>query len=63
MLKTIRALYEANTPAAHQFRYGLLAFDILATLYVIATSFFPRSLAIELGDMISCRTHQQNEIS
>jgi len=51
VLKTIRALYEANTPAAHQFRYGLLAFDILATLYVIATSFFPRSLAIELGDM------------
>ncbi len=52
MLDKIRSLYEADTLTAQRFRYGILGFDIAATCYVIATSFFPRTLAIELGDLL-----------
>ena len=52
MLSRIRDLYEAETDTAHRFRYGLLAFDITTTLYVVATSFFARTLTIEIIDMV-----------
>jgi voltage-gated potassium channel len=52
VLSRIRDLYEAETDTAHRFRYGLLAFDIVATLYVVATSFFARTLTIEIVDMV-----------
>ena len=52
MLDRIRSLYEADTPVAHRFRYGILFFDIAATVYVVATSFFPHTLAVEVCDMV-----------
>ena len=52
VLSRIKDLYEADTPAAHRFRYGLLAFDIAATLYVVTTSFFTRTQTIEIIDMV-----------
>lgn len=48
----LRALYEEDTPRAHSFRYALLAFDVLTVVFVIVTSFFPRSLAIEVADAV-----------
>lgn len=50
MLKRIKQLYEGNSPAAHRFRYGILAFDVVTILFVIATSFFPHGLTVELLD-------------
>ncbi|MGK0266009.1 MAG: voltage-gated potassium channel [Maricaulis sp.] len=52
VLSRIRDIYEADTDAAHRFRYGLLGFDVVATLYVVATSFFTRTLTIEIIDMV-----------
>lgn len=52
MLDRIRSLYEDDTPRAHSFRYALLAFDIVTVVFVIATSFFPRSLAVEYLDAL-----------
>jgi voltage-gated potassium channel len=50
--KTIRALYEGATPAGVRFRYALLAFDIVTVLFIVATSFLPRSEAIETFDIL-----------
>ncbi|GAB4355071.1 MAG: potassium channel family protein [Oricola sp.] len=52
MLERFRSLYEDNTPAAHRFRYGLLAFDIGTVIFVIVTSFFERSRWVELVDLV-----------
>tara|TARA_R110000868_G_scaffold26347_7_gene101580 strand:- start:1998 stop:2774 length:777 start_codon:yes stop_codon:yes gene_type:complete len=52
VLSRIRDLYDADTDTAHRFRYGLLAFDVAATLYVVATSFFAHTLTIEIIDMV-----------
>lgn len=52
MLKTIKSLYEDDTPRAHRFRYGLLMFDLLTILFVIATSFFPHTRAVEVTDAV-----------
>ena len=35
----ITALYEGDSAAAHRFRYGLLAFDIVTITFLIASSF------------------------
>ena len=48
----IRSLYEDDTKRAHSFRYGLLAFDVLTVVFVIVTSFFPRSRGIEIVDAV-----------
>ena len=40
MLGKLQSLYEDDTAEAHQFRYGLLAFDLFTVLFVIGTSFF-----------------------
>jgi voltage-gated potassium channel len=45
-------LYEGDTPRAHRFRYGLLAFDILTVLFIIGTSFLPRITAEEWIDAL-----------
>jgi voltage-gated potassium channel len=50
--KTIRALYEGATPGGVRFRYALLAFDIVTVLFIVATSFLPRSEAIETLDIL-----------
>lgn len=52
MLQRLRQLYEDNTPAAHRFRYGLLAFDLVTICFVIVTSFFPRTGLVEFIDLV-----------
>lgn len=52
MLAKLRHLYEADTAAAHRFRYALLGFDIGTVLFVVATSFFPHTRTIEAIDSI-----------
>ena len=51
-LQSIRALYESDTEEAHRFRWLLLAFDVGTILFIIATSFLPRSTAFEIIDAI-----------
>lgn len=43
MKDKLRALYEGDTDRAVAFRYGLLAFDLMTIIFVIATSFFETS--------------------
>ncbi|PTV95829.1 voltage-gated potassium channel [Rhodobacter aestuarii] len=52
MLKTLRKLYFGNSKRAHAFRYGLLAFDLLTVVFVITTSFFPHTAAVETADEV-----------
>lgn len=48
----ITELYEGNTSRAHRYRYALLVFDIVTVVFVIVTSFFARSRAVEVADAI-----------
>ena len=48
----LREAYEGDTPRAHRFRYGLLAFDITTILFIVATSFLPRSPVVEWIDVL-----------
>jgi voltage-gated potassium channel len=48
----ISELYEADTPRAHRFRYGLLAFDVTTVLFIVATSFLPRTPLISALDVM-----------
>ncbi|MAS06349.1 MAG: ion transporter [Ahrensia sp.] len=48
----MKGLYEGDTPAAHRFRYGLLAFDLVTIAFVIVTSFFPRTGWVEIVDLV-----------
>jgi voltage-gated potassium channel len=48
----LRQLYEANTPRGYRFRYGLLAFDLVTILFIVATSFIPRTAVIETLDIV-----------
>ena len=48
----LRLLYEGDTPEAHRFRYGLLVFDVTTILFIVVTSFLPRSPAFEWMDVI-----------
>ena len=48
----LRLLYEGDTPEAHRFRYALLVFDVTTILFIVATSFLPRSPAFEWMDVI-----------
>lgn len=52
IVETLRYYYESNTPTAHRFRYALLAFDIVTLLFVVATSFAPRSETLEKLDLL-----------
>lgn len=47
----IRNLYEADTEAAHRFRLGVVTFDFLTIVFIVATSFVPRTRAIEIADV------------
>jgi len=51
LIATLRALYEADTLRAHRFRYGLLAFDVAALLFIVGTSFLPRTRVLEFADV------------
>jgi voltage-gated potassium channel len=48
----IRQLYEGETFGAMRFRYALLVLDIVTVMFIIATSFLPRSKAIESLDVV-----------
>ncbi|WP_205624878.1 potassium channel family protein [Geminicoccus roseus] len=48
----IRELYEGNTSRAHRFRYGLFVFDLTTILFIIGTSFLPRSDVVETIDVV-----------
>ncbi|MGZ3215116.1 ion transporter [Paracoccus sp. T5] len=48
----LRDLYEGEGAHAHQFRYGLLCFDIGTILYVIATSFTSHGGLVPVIDII-----------
>lgn len=52
MIPFLRSLYDADTARAQAFRYGLLIFDVLTIGFVIVTSFFSRSFAIEICDAV-----------
>ncbi|MDX1780556.1 MAG: ion channel [Thalassovita sp.] len=52
MFEKLRSLYEGHTAQAHRFRYALLIFDFVTVFFVIATSFFPRTLLVEIADGI-----------
>src|SRR5258706_14233665 len=48
----IRQLYEGETLGGVRFRYALLVLDIVTVVFIIATSFLPRSKAIESLDVV-----------
>jgi hypothetical protein len=39
MIEGLRYWYEADSPPAHRFRYGLLVFDVVTVIFVVASSF------------------------
>lgn len=47
----LRILYHGHSRAAHRFRYGVLAFDLVTIAFIIATSFTPDSPWIEVLDV------------
>ena len=52
-LKTrLRQLYEGDTFGCIKFRYALLALDIVTVLFIVATSFLPRTGVVELLDIV-----------
>jgi len=46
----LRQLYEGDTYGCIRFRYALLVLDIVTVLFIIATSFLPRSGIVEALD-------------
>ncbi|WP_149539210.1 ion channel [Siccirubricoccus phaeus] len=47
----LRHLYEAMTPEAKRFRYGLLALDAASLGWIVAASFQPRTPMVLAGDV------------
>ncbi|MBD0274573.1 MAG: ion transporter [Acetobacteraceae bacterium] len=52
MRALLHELYRGDTRWAHRFRYALLAFDLGALAFVVATSFRPRGAALEVADTL-----------
>ena len=52
VIDRLRGLYEGDSPEAHQFRYALLVFDITTILFIVVSSFLPRSQALEWIDVV-----------
>ena len=48
----LHRLYYGTAAAASRFRYAVLAFDLATVVFVIVTSFLPRSLAVEVADVL-----------
>jgi hypothetical protein len=48
----LRYYYEADAARAHRFRYALLAFDIVTVLFIVVSSFFERTLTLEVLDVL-----------
>lgn len=51
MQRSLRVLYQGSTPRGIRFRYGLLGFDIVTVLFIIATSFLPSHRITEFVDI------------
>jgi voltage-gated potassium channel len=52
VIESLRLLYEGNSQNAHRFRLGLLAFDIATIVFIVGTSFLPRTGLIEGLDIL-----------
>jgi voltage-gated potassium channel len=52
LVATLRHYYESSTPEGHRFRYALLGFDIATILFIVATSFRPRTPLLESVDIL-----------
>ena len=50
---SLRQLYEGETLSGVRFRYALLVLDIVTILFIITTSFLPRSTTIESLNLCS----------
>jgi len=48
----LRKYYEGGGRSARAFRYGLLAFDVATILFIVVSSFLPRSAATEAADIL-----------
>lgn len=48
----IRAIYEGDSLLARRFTYALLLFDLATVLFIVVTSFMPRTPLIEVADMV-----------
>ena len=57
LIRTLRELYKSDTPVGHRFRYGLLAFDGVTLLFIVATSFLPRTDLVEWLDVLFGLAH------
>lgn len=52
-LKTrLQELYDGDTDRAHRFRYGLLVFDVVTILFVVASSFLPDLTLVKGLDVV-----------
>jgi voltage-gated potassium channel len=49
--RRLKMLYEGRSEQAHRFRYGLLVFDIVTLVFIVATSFIPRENWVEILDV------------
>ena len=52
MIERLRYWYESDSRPAHRFRYGLLAFDILTVVFVVASSFARDIWWVEALDVV-----------
>lgn len=52
IIERLRYLYESDAPAAHRFRYALLAFDIVTILFIVVTTFVPGNSTLEWLDIV-----------
>jgi voltage-gated potassium channel len=52
VIERLRNLYEGDSREAHQLRYALLVFDVATILFIVVSSFLPRSNALEWFDVI-----------
>jgi len=48
----LRQLYEGETLRSVRFRYTLLVLDVVTVLFIVATSFVPRTRIIEALDVM-----------
>lgn len=52
MIEKLRYWYESNSRPAHRFRYGLLLFDIVTVIFVVASSFTREAWWVETLDVV-----------
>lgn len=50
--RRLRHLYGSNDEDARRFRYGVLVFDVVTVLFIVVTSFLPRTTLLEWLDVI-----------